>query len=157
MCGLEHPQQCSVCDYEQWNWMKEYAGLAWGNWFCPYMFTQFAEAGKRHNKSIHVAEKSVINVIWLFLPVSDWLIIMIGPGGLISVVSHLSSPSYWRGCENVNNWEIFLQGGVVRTARDGVACDVTLEMLALRKQKSTNFSPVRHLKESHNECYVLLV
>jgi hypothetical protein len=57
-------------------------------------------------------------------PVSDWLIMTIGPGGLISVLPHLSSPSSI--------------GGVAKTW-DGVTCDVTIEMLALRKQKSTNF------------------
>ncbi len=67
-----------------------------------------------------------------------------------------------------------MQRGVLTTARDGVTCDLTIEMLALRKQKSTNcdltiemlalrkqkstnFSPIRILKESHNECYVLIV
>ncbi len=32
------------------------------------------------------AEKSVINMIWLLLSVSDWPIIIIGPGGLLLVV-----------------------------------------------------------------------
>jgi hypothetical protein len=35
------------------------------------------------------AEKSVINMISLVVSVSDWPIVMIGPGGLLSVVSHL--------------------------------------------------------------------
>jgi len=35
------------------------------------------------------AEKSVLNMIYLLLNVSDWLIIMIGPRGLLLVVAHL--------------------------------------------------------------------
>jgi hypothetical protein len=53
------------------------------------MFAQFAEVGKRHSKAVHPLQKSVINMIWLLLSVSDWPIIMIGPGGLQLVVSHL--------------------------------------------------------------------
>jgi hypothetical protein len=34
-------------------------------------------------------EKCVINMIYLLLSVSDWPIIMIGPSGLLLVVSHL--------------------------------------------------------------------
>jgi hypothetical protein len=40
----------------------------------------------------YVPEKSVINMILLF-PVFDWRIIMIGPGGLLLVVSHLFADS----------------------------------------------------------------
>jgi hypothetical protein len=47
------------------------------------MFAQFAEAGKKHNKAVHLLEKSVINMIQLLLPVFDWPIIMFGPGGLL--------------------------------------------------------------------------
>ncbi len=35
------------------------------------------------------AKKSVINMIWLLLSVSDWLIIVISPGGLLIVVPHV--------------------------------------------------------------------
>jgi hypothetical protein len=45
-------------------------------WFWPNVFAQFAEAGKRHSKAVHLLEKSVINVVWLLLPVFDWPIIM---------------------------------------------------------------------------------
>ncbi len=46
------------------------------------------------NGNRYVPEKSVINMILLF-PVFDWRIIMIGPGGLLLVVSHLfCSPSF---------------------------------------------------------------
>jgi hypothetical protein len=34
-------------------------------------------------------DNGVINMIWLLLLVSDWPIIMIGPGGLLLVVSNL--------------------------------------------------------------------
>jgi hypothetical protein len=34
-------------------------------------------------------EKSVINMIWLPIPLFDWPIIMIRPGGLLLVVPHL--------------------------------------------------------------------
>jgi hypothetical protein len=36
-----------------------------------------------------LAEKSVINMAWLPLSVSHWLIILIGPDGLLLVFSHL--------------------------------------------------------------------
>jgi hypothetical protein len=55
------------------------------------MFSQVAEAGKRHRKVVHLLEKSVINMIWLLLPGFDWPIIMIGPSGLLLVV-----PTYLR-------------------------------------------------------------
>jgi len=57
--------------------------------FWPNIFAQFAEVGKRHSKAVHMPEKSVINMIWLLLLVSNWPIIMIGPGGLLLMVSHL--------------------------------------------------------------------
>jgi hypothetical protein len=31
--------------------------------FWPNVFAQFAEAGKRHSKAVHLLEKSVINLI----------------------------------------------------------------------------------------------
>jgi hypothetical protein len=54
-----------------------------GKWFYSCIFLWFTEAGKRCSKAVHMLEKSVINVIWLFVPVSDRAIIMIGPGGLL--------------------------------------------------------------------------
>jgi hypothetical protein len=48
---------------------------------------QFAVAGKEHSNAVRLAEKSVINMIWLFL--IDCPIIIIGPGGLLLVVPHL--------------------------------------------------------------------
>jgi hypothetical protein len=56
------------------------------------MFAHFAEAGKWRNKA--AVKKSVINTIsLLLLPVSDWPIIMIRPGGLLLVVSHVFAVS----------------------------------------------------------------
>ncbi len=42
-------------------------------------------------------EKSVVNMIWLLLPGSDWLFIMIGPSGLLLVSSHLFAVSILMG------------------------------------------------------------
>jgi len=44
---------------------------------------------KARSNSCATAEKSGINVISLLLSVSDWLIIMIGPSGLLLLVPHL--------------------------------------------------------------------
>jgi hypothetical protein len=44
------------------------------------------------SKAMHLLEKSVVNMIWQLLPVSDWPIIMIGPRGLLLVVrTHFQS------------------------------------------------------------------
>jgi hypothetical protein len=79
------------------------------------MLAHVGEAGKWRNKA--VVKKSVINTISPLFPVSDWPIIMIRPGGLLLVVSHLFAVSVsfvWvRLQEKVNKtWmrEIFLQG-----------------------------------------------
>jgi hypothetical protein len=50
-------------------------------------------------------KKSVINWTWLRLRISDWLIIMIGPGGLLLVVAtYMQFPLqfYWWGCPKNN-------------------------------------------------------
>jgi hypothetical protein len=39
--------------------------------------------------AVHLQKKSVINMIWLLVSVSDWPIILIRPGGLLLVVPHL--------------------------------------------------------------------
>jgi hypothetical protein len=71
------------------------------------MFAQFAEAGKNRSKAVHLLEKSVINMIWLLLPVFYWPIIMIRPRGLLLLVvpTYLQSSFqfYGRGCKKVNN------------------------------------------------------
>ncbi len=57
-----------------------------GNWFFCTKFVQLAVAGKRRNTVVHLLKKSVKNWSWLRLSISDWSIIMIGPGGLLIVV-----------------------------------------------------------------------
>ncbi len=57
-----------------------------GNWFFCTKFVQLAVAGKRRNTVVHLKKKSVKNWSWLRLSISDWSIIMIGPGGLLIVV-----------------------------------------------------------------------
>jgi hypothetical protein len=42
-------------------------------------------------------EKSVGSMIWLLLPGSDWVFIMIGPSGLLLVSSHLFAVSIFMG------------------------------------------------------------
>jgi hypothetical protein len=78
-----------------------------------------------------LVEKSLINMIWLLLSVSDLSIIMIGPGGLLLVVSHLFAISvlvWWVGLQKkVYNytwmWKTFLQDHILSTARDALmAC-----------------------------------
>ncbi len=50
-----------------------HAGLAQEIGFSPTLFPQFAEAGEKAQQSSEPArEKSVINMIWLLLPVFDW-------------------------------------------------------------------------------------
>jgi hypothetical protein len=34
-----------------------------GKWFSPCILAQFAEAGKKRSKDVHMLEKSVINMI----------------------------------------------------------------------------------------------
>jgi len=83
-----------------------YAGLAQEKGFFSCIFAQFAETSKKRSKSMHLIEKSVINMIWVLRPVFDWPIIMIGPGGLLLVVpTYLQSlfQSYGQGCKKVNN------------------------------------------------------
>jgi hypothetical protein len=60
-----------------------------GKWFLSCIFAQFPEAGTTRSKGVHLLEKSVINMMWKLVPVFDWAIIMIGPGGLLLVVPHL--------------------------------------------------------------------
>jgi hypothetical protein len=54
-----------------------------GNWFLAQPKSTLSCAVKTP------AEKSVINMILLLISVSDWPIIMIGPGGLLLVIPHL--------------------------------------------------------------------
>jgi hypothetical protein len=56
-----------------------------GNWLFCNKFVYLAVAVKRAH-SCAPPKKSVINWTWLRLSISDWSIIMIGPGGLLLVV-----------------------------------------------------------------------
>jgi hypothetical protein len=72
-----------------------------GNWFFCTKFVQHAMAGKRRNIVVHL-QKRVINCTWLRLSISDWSIIMIGPGGLLLVVPmymQVRLQFYWWGCQ----------------------------------------------------------
>jgi hypothetical protein len=67
-------------------------------------------------------EMSVINMIWLLLPVCDWPIMMIGPGCLLLEVPVMV---VWVGLEKkVDNytwmWKIFLQDHIVSIAGDSL-------------------------------------
>jgi len=68
-------------------------------------------------------------MIILLFPVFDWRIIMIGPGGLLLVVSHLfCSLSFrvngwgWKNQTWILTWilEIFLQGNILNIAGDAL-------------------------------------
>jgi len=78
-----------------------------GKWFWSCICAQLVEARKRPSKAVHQLEKSVINMIWLLLPVFDGSNIMIGPGGLLLVSSYAYLRSrfhfYGWGCKKVNN------------------------------------------------------
>jgi len=65
-----------------------------GNWFFSTKFVQLAVAGKWHNAIVHLQNR-VINWTWLRLSISDWSIIMIGPGGLLFL--HICSSSFIGG------------------------------------------------------------
>jgi hypothetical protein len=59
--------------------------LAHESGFGSPVVAEFAVAGERWKVQQHCApaEKSVTNMTWLLLSVSDWLIILIGAGGLL--------------------------------------------------------------------------
>jgi hypothetical protein len=53
---------CSVCDPAHLDEEKTcWFGLQ--KWFFSSIFAQFAAAGKKHTKAVHLLEKSVINMI----------------------------------------------------------------------------------------------
>ncbi len=45
--------------------------LAHENSFSPCIFAHFDEAGKKRSNAVHLLETSVINMIWLLIPVFD--------------------------------------------------------------------------------------
>jgi hypothetical protein len=87
-------------------WRKvNICGFSSGNCFFSCKFARSAEASKKHSKAVHMPEKTVINKIWFFLPVFDWLIIMI-----VQVVWYSSShlfavhvSVYGWDCKRANN------------------------------------------------------
>jgi hypothetical protein len=77
----------NIREYPAMGWRKLKPGsLARENSFAFAIFAEFAEAGKRRNKAVHLLEKRVISMIRLLILVSDWPIIMIDPGGLLLVL-----------------------------------------------------------------------
>jgi hypothetical protein len=62
------------------------AGFAQENSFSTAYLLCLLRLVKKPSKSLHLLEKSVINMIALSLHVFDWPIIMIGPGGLLLIV-----------------------------------------------------------------------
>jgi hypothetical protein len=68
----------------------KYVGLGEENGFdSAYLHSLDWVARKRRSSNVvGLAGKSVINMIWLLLTISDWFIIMIGRGGLLLVVVH---------------------------------------------------------------------
>jgi hypothetical protein len=93
------------------------------NKFWPCIFQSMFRLVWGQAKPDDLPEKSVINMIWLLLPVSDSPIIMIRPDGLLLVVPHLFEVPVlvlWvRFGKKVNNQtfmsEIFLQGHIRST------------------------------------------
>jgi hypothetical protein len=72
--------------------------------FCT-KFVQLAMVGKGATQ-LCTSKKSVTNWTWLRLSISDWLIIMIGPGGLLLVVPtymQFQLQFYWWGCHKKNS------------------------------------------------------
>ncbi len=65
----------------------------------PYIVSLLAEAGewKAQQRCAVAGEKSVINMMWLLLPVFDWPNIMIGPGGLLILL--FAVPVSWVGLQ----------------------------------------------------------
>jgi len=94
-------------DEEKWT----YAGVCGSRKWCfCCTFAQFAaEAGKKAHHSCAPAreECNKYDLSECLLPVFDWSIIMIGPGGLLLVVpTYLQSPAFsfmCGGCRKVNN------------------------------------------------------
>ncbi len=88
---LEHLQRCSICDRAQKNWMKKIQRLPVR--LKKMVLAQQNCAGCRAWYQVQQwcapAKYSVLNMIYLLLSVSDWPITMIGPGGLLLVVTHL--------------------------------------------------------------------
>ncbi len=106
--NLEHLQRCSVCDPAHKKWMNKSQHLP--VWLRQMVLAQHNSAGcrgwRKARQRCAPAKKSVINMIWLLLSVSDRPITMIAPGGLLLVIPHLFAVPvsvYWWDCKRVNN------------------------------------------------------
>jgi len=93
---LEHLHRCSVRDSRQYN-------LLWKSQNVPVYLRKFVflrqsapfQGWYKAQYSCGPLKKSEINWTWLRLSISDWLIIMKGPGGLLLVIpTSLRSSSY---------------------------------------------------------------
>jgi hypothetical protein len=74
----------------------------------PFWFWEvgFGPAFFHRMQRLIKVQQSLMNMIYLLLPVSDWLTIMLDSGGLLSVVSCLFAVpvlNLWVGLEKVNN------------------------------------------------------
>jgi len=78
---------------------SKYAGLAQENSFGSPQSHSLRWLVKSRSNAVHLQKKSVINTIWLVLSISDWLIIMTGPGGLLLVVPHVVVSVSWAGLQ----------------------------------------------------------
>jgi len=88
--ALRASLQWLVCDLHITIGWRKVKTCQYGSrkWFWPSTFAQTAKPGKICITAVNLLE-NVINMIWLLLPVSDWPILMIAPGGLLLVVPHL--------------------------------------------------------------------
>jgi hypothetical protein len=83
---------------------SKHASLAQQNGLGPAFLHSLLRLVKCRAKP-NTCQRRVINMIRLLLPVSDWPIIMIGPGGLLLVVFHLFAVRVlvlWVGLEKLN-------------------------------------------------------
>ncbi len=96
-------------------------GLGSGKWFFSCIFAQFAEAGKKHSKAVHLLEKSVMRMISLQLPVFHWPIMMIGPGGLLLVV-----------CTYFQSLRMSLMSGVPKKGITKLGCEKYFSRITYR-------------------------
>jgi hypothetical protein len=87
-------------------------GCVWLKKICvsaAHLLSSLLRLVKKRITVVHLLEKSVIkyDLSECLLPVFDWSIIMIGPGGLLLVVpTYLQSPAFsfmCGGCRKVNN------------------------------------------------------
>ncbi len=67
--------------------------LAQQNGFDPVFLQSLLRLSKGAPKLCTLPEKSVIIMIFMLLPVYEWLIIMISPSGLLVVASHVFAVS----------------------------------------------------------------